>query len=66
MIYKINDKYYVKVQGYYKEVSINKSAKGLEIKPVQNSKIEVSTVKKYDIVDLKKLEKAESKPDYSR
>lgn len=66
MIYEINGKYYVKVQGYYKEVAVNRTAKGLEFKPVENSKIEILKAKKVNVVDIKKLEKSEPKPDYSR
>ncbi len=66
MIYDINGKYYVKVQGYYKEVTVNHTGKGLEFKPVKDSKIEILKAKKVNVVDIKKLEKSETKPDYSR
>ena len=65
MIYKIDGKYYVRVQGYYKEVQVTKKVNGLEFKPIADSKIEVGKAKKVEVVDVEKLEKSESKPDYS-
>jgi hypothetical protein len=55
MVYKINNKYYIKVQGYYKEVEITSHGDSLDIKPITSadSKIEVTTVNNVDIVDLK-------------
>lgn len=38
MIYKIKNKYYVKVQGYYKEVTVNRKGNDLDVKPVQGAK----------------------------
>ena len=56
MIYKINNKYYVKVQGYYVEVSITNKNGSLDIKPNKNknTRIEVSKVKNAVIVNIKK------------
>lgn len=55
MVYKINNKYYIKVQGYYREVEIIPQGDSFDIKPMTSadSKIEVTTVDNVDIVDLK-------------
>lgn len=55
MVYKIDNKYYIKVQGYYKEVEIIPQSDSFDIKPINSadSKIEVTTVDNVDIVDLK-------------
>lgn len=56
MLYRINSKYYVKVGGYYREVSVNSQNGNLDIKPIKdrNAKIEVTRVKNVVIVDPKK------------
>lgn len=37
MLYKIGNKFYIKVQGYYKEVDIKVDGDNLDITPVQDS-----------------------------
>ena len=57
MLYKINDKYYIKVQGYYKQVKVTKDGNNLDIQPVTRglySKIEVARAKNVNIVDINK------------
>ena len=55
MVYKIDNRYYIKVQGYYREVEITPQGDSFDIKPINSaeSKIEVTTVTDVDIVDLK-------------
>lgn len=55
MIYKIKNKYYVKVQGYYKEVRVDKNGDNLDVTPITNAKkLEITKVKDAVIVDPKK------------
>lgn len=55
MIYKIKNKYYVKVQGYYKEVRVDKNGDNLDVTPIANAKkLEITKVKDAVIVDPKK------------
>lgn len=51
MIYDINGKYYIKVQGYYKEVELNLSGSNFDIKPKKN-KIEITVVKNAKVVNI--------------
>lgn len=59
MIYVINGKYYILVSGYYKEVTVKKTGKGYEVKPVEKSnetKIEASTMKnKVSVMTVQEL-----------
>ena len=55
MIYKIKNKYYVKVQGYYKEVRVDKNGDNLDVTPIANAKkLEITKVNDAVIVDPKK------------
>lgn len=54
MLYKIDDKYYIKVQGYYKEVTVSGRGNNLDIKPKSGSKIEVAKAKNVKVVDTEK------------
>lgn len=67
MIFRIGEKFYIKVQGYYKEVDISIEGNNLAIKPNGNE-IEVSNVKnvqsyntQYEVEDIKKYIKTEKK-----
>lgn len=51
MIYDINGKYYIKVQGYYKEVELKLSGSNFDIKPKKN-KIEITGVKNAKVVNI--------------
>lgn len=53
MLYKINNKYYIKVQGYYKEVDVSIKGDNLEIKPNNGLSIEITKVKNVKVVDMK-------------
>lgn len=59
MIYVINGKYYILVSGYYKEVTVKKTGKEYEVKPVEKSnqtKIEASTMKnKVSVMTVQEL-----------
>ena len=52
MIYKIDNKYYIKVQGYYKEVDISIKGNNLDIKPNGNE-IEASNTLKVETFDMR-------------
>ena len=54
MVYKINNKYYLKIQGYYKEINVIPKGDDFEIKVKPNSKIEITKAKNVNTVDLKK------------
>lgn len=51
MIYDIDGKYYIKVQGYYKEVELRLIGGNFDIKP-KNNKIEVTVVKNANVVNI--------------
>lgn len=51
MLYEINNKYYIKVGGFYKEVIIDVVRDELVIKPTK-SKIEISEVSNYNQIDV--------------
>lgn len=53
MIYKIEDKFYVKVQGYYVEVDISFKDDNLDITPKGNKRIEVNDVDKVEKFDMR-------------
>jgi hypothetical protein len=36
MLYKIGNKFYIKVQGYYKEVDVKVNGNNLDIAPIEN------------------------------
>ena len=52
MIYKINNKFYLKVQGYYKEVDIKVDGDNLDITPNGNE-IETYNVGNVEVFDVK-------------
>ena len=52
MLYKIDNKFYIKVQGYYKEVDIKVNGDNLDITPNGNE-IEVSNVKHFETYDMR-------------
>lgn len=51
MLYRIGNKYYVKVQGYYKEVDLKVNGDNLEITPNGNE-IEVTNVSNVEALDM--------------
>ena len=52
MVYKIDNRYYIKVQGYYKEVEIIPQGNSFDILPINGSKIEVTGVTNAELVKL--------------
>lgn len=52
MVYKIDNKYYIKVQGYYKEVEIIPQGNSFDISPIKGSKLEVTSVENAELVKL--------------
>lgn len=52
MIYKIKNKYYVKVQGYYKEVKVDRNGDNLDVTPIKGGKkLEITKCKDAVVVD---------------
>lgn len=51
MLYRIGNKYYVKVQGYYKEVDIKVNGDNLEITPNGNE-IEVTLASGVEVLNM--------------
>jgi len=52
MIYKIDNKFYIKVQGYYKEVDLKIDGDNLDITPNGNE-IEITNVTNVKVYDMR-------------
>ena len=52
MLYKIDNKFYIQVQGYYLEVDIIIDGDNFDVKPNGN-KLEVNDVSEYEVYDVR-------------
>lgn len=52
MLYKIDNKYYIKVQGYYKQVDVKVNGNNLDITPNGNE-IEILNAKNVEALDTR-------------
>lgn len=66
MLYNFNNKFYILVSGYFKEVDIEKKGDEYTVKAKKDvKKIEASTIKNFTTVEVKKAYELSNKPKSS-
>ena len=54
MLYKIDNDFYIKVQGYYVKVDVNVDGENLDVQPSKDGKrLEVGNTNNYEIYDVR-------------